>query len=517
MATVPTYREPQVREQALRPVMQNTPDVSSGLRAVASGLGQVGEAIDKIDLQKSQAAADQLDAQITTDWLKWDAENRNKFRGQNADGYEPAAQEWWKAQAERAGKDLSPRAQALANRALVRKQQTAMGNVVQFVGAERERHADEAAAASITSTIQFGVTTGDTAGAAAQVRDQVAKIGARKGWDTDQVKAEQLKNLSSLHLAQVTKLAAVDANAARAYYEANKSEVAAQNQPRVEEVLTGEADNQFATQFAAKNATMPYAEQIKAAGAIENPQRREKALIAIKTQQAQVREAQRANEEAASDTAWQAFAQGKRAPEAVLAAMDGKDRAQLVEAQRVRADRLAKGGAESKVKTDWNTYIDVREKLAAGERVDLRALTEKIAPAQLEQLLDIQTKTKSPTKAPEVASSEQQLSAFTGQMELKGERLGQFKSAAYDAFNDYLRRTGKEPDYEQRQKIMDSLTLSVVTSPGIIWDTKKPAYQAPRELRAPVVNDQFTTGKIYRDKNGAQAKYLGAGKWEPIK
>ena len=262
MPRVPTANGAQLQVQQLNPVRQQNVDVSSGARALGQGIYQVGEAIDQIALREDRARADQADAQITTEWLKWDAENRNKFRGQNTDGYEPAAQEWWSKAAEAYGKDLNPRARQIASSSLMRKQGSALANVAQFVGSEKERFADDSASASITSTIQFGITTGDVAGAAEQVRGQVAAVGARKGWTTEQVQAEQLKNLSSLHLAQITKMAEQDPVKAQEYYQANKAEVMASNQPRVEEVLRKEVDNQFAAKFAAENATKPLAEQL---------------------------------------------------------------------------------------------------------------------------------------------------------------------------------------------------------------------------------------------------------------
>ena len=89
MPRVPTANGAQLQVQQLNPVRQQNVDVSSGARALGQGIYQVGEAIDQIALREDRARADQADAQITTEWLKWDAENRNKFRGQNTDGYEP--------------------------------------------------------------------------------------------------------------------------------------------------------------------------------------------------------------------------------------------------------------------------------------------------------------------------------------------------------------------------------------------------------------------------------------------
>lgn len=386
MPVVPTY-EPRVREQALEGGFQRAPDVSSNTRALGQALTQVADVADRIDLRDAQAKAFDAEAKITSEWLKWDGQARQKYRGQNVDQYGPAAEEWWKSAAETYGKDLDPRARQLASRSLSTKQLQAINSVGTFVNAEKERFADETYAADVATTIQFGVTSGDVASTAEQIREKAAVLGARKGWTTEQVQAEQLKNLSAMHLAQITKLAEVNAEAAQTYYDANKAEVNFAQQARVEQVLKGEADNQFATQKAAEMAGKPLAEQLAEAAKITDPARREKTLTQIRNNQALVRQAEQERENAASDQAWQLFAQGKKIPEAVLAQMSGRERAQLQESQRTRAERAAAG---TPVKTDMTTYIDVREKLARGEKVDLRAYTEKIGKSEMEQLLDIQ-------------------------------------------------------------------------------------------------------------------------------
>jgi hypothetical protein len=408
MATVPTYQDRQVRTQALQPVFQNTPDVSSGTRALAQGLNQVAEAADRVDLRDAQAKAFDAESKITSEWLKWDGKARQQYRGENVDGYAPAAEAWWKTAAETYGKDLDPRAKALASRSLSTKQLQAINSVGTFVNAEKERHADETYAADVAITIQFGITSGNVDSTAQQIREKAAVVGARKGWTTEQVQAEAGKNLSAMHLAQITKLADTNAEAAQAYYDANKAEVGFAQQARVEQVLKGEMDNQFATQKAAEWATLPLTAQLAEASKIEDPQRRAKTLQQVKLNHALVKEAQVARESELSDQAWQMVGQGKRVPEAILSGMNGRERVQLQEHLRARAERVASGG---KVKTDWNAYIDARERLAAGENVNLRALTEKVAPGQLEQLLDIQTRTKKDRKSTRLNSSHQHLAS----------------------------------------------------------------------------------------------------------
>lgn len=395
MPQVPVYGDRQVRTQALQPVMQQTPDVSSGARALAQGLGVAAEVADRIDLRDAQAKAFDAETRITAEWLKWDGDARQKYRGQNVDGYAPAAEEWWKKAAETYGKDLDPRAKALASRSLSSKQLQAINSVGTFVNAEKERHADEAYAADVATTIQFGVTSGDVASTAQQIREKAAIVGARKGWTTEQVQAEAGKNLSAMHLAHITKLAESNAEgsaeAAQKYYDANKAEVGFQNQARVEQVLKGETDNKFATQFAAQQASKPLSEQLAEAGKITDPQRREKTLTQVRNNYALIKQAEQESQQRAADVAWTQYVdKGRRVPEMLRSQMGEANLRELINFERARAERLASG---TPVKTDWGVYIDTREKLARGEKVDLRTLTEKIGPGQLEQLIDIQTST----------------------------------------------------------------------------------------------------------------------------
>lgn len=514
MPQVPTYDGPQVRAQPLRPVYQSDVDVSSGAQALARGLNQVADAADRIGERDAIVKAETVDTQISTEWLKWDAENRRKYQGENAKDYAPAAEAWWKSAAETYGKDLDPRARVLASRSLVRKQGAAMGNVAQFVGAEQERHADEVNAASVTSAIQFGVSTGDVAGSAEQIRGMAAAKGARKGWTTEEVQAEQLKNLSALHLAQITKLAEKNPEAAQEYYTANKLEIQATAQPRVEEVIKGEADNKFAVQFAAKIADKPLAEQLKDAGAIEDPTRREKTLNHIRNNYALVKQAQAEVEAKHSDQAWQLFSQGKKVPETVLSGMNGRERAQLQEAMRARSERAAAGRP---VKTDMPTYIDLRERLARGENVNLTAYVEKIAPGQMEQLLDIKTAaSKGGSKQDSMLSDEQRINAaITG--------LGIDKSkdpqTAFRLSTEIDRRvreaSGAKGDKpltpDEKQKIIDGVVMDKVYVDEWGTDPQKPVtLLTPDEMKKAYVNVGGKNVPVSSVPSGERMKIIGA-------
>lgn len=491
MPIVPTY-QPQVREQALEGGFQKTPDVSSDLNRAGQGLAMVGTAVAYAAERDAQAKAADTESKITGEWLKWDAANRGKFRGENADGYAPAAEAWWKAAAETYGKELDPRARAIASQGLNTKRTQAMGNVVTFAGAEKERHADETYAADVNTTIQFGVTSGDVASTAQQIRDKAAQIGARKGWTTEQVQAEAGKNLSAMHLAQITKLAETDATKAQEYYDANKAEVAFQNQARVEQVLKGEADNQFATQFAATNAALPLSEQLKKAGEITDPQRRDKTLLQVKNNYALVREAQVAQEKQFSDQAWQLVGRGQRVPEAILAGMDGKERVTLQEHVQARAERLAKG---TPVNTNWKTYIDVREALARGEKVDLRGYTEKIGPAQMEQLLDIQgAASKGGTKQDSMLTDEGRINAALVGLGIDKKKHPETASRLTLEIDRRVREAsavkgGKDLTADEKQGIVDRVVMDKVYVDEWGTDPQKPlVLLSPDEVKKAYVN-----------------------------
>lgn len=487
MPQVPTYGPPLVKTQALQPNYQNNVDVSSGTRALGQGLMQAGEEVDRTQVREAQTAATKADTEIAAGWLQWDAENRKKYQGENVDGYKPAAEKWWQEAAQTYGETLDPRAKALVSQSLARRQAVSMAGVTQHTEAVREAHADDVAQSNINTTIQFGVTSGDVAGASAQVRKTTAEVAARKGWTTEQTQAEIGKNLSALHLAQISKLAEQDPQKAQAYYDANKDEVGFAQQARVEDVLRKEVDNQFANTFAAQQANKPLAEQLTAAGEITDPQRREKTIQALKVNHAMLKEAQREKEAQFSDQAWQLVGQGKRVPEAVLASMDGKERVQLQDHLRARAERIAAGRP---VKTDMATYIDLRERLAAGENVNLKAYTEKIAPAQMEQMLDIKGAAgKAGNKQDSMLTDEARISTALVGMGIDKKKdptsAGVFTSEVDRRVRAASAAKGDKPlTPDEKQKIVDGVALDKVYVDEWGTDPQKSLFQLkPEELK----------------------------------
>ena len=494
MPKVPTYDGPQVQEQATQGGYQQNIDVTQGARALARGLGDVAQVVDRTVQRDAETAANTADTAIAAGWLQWDAENRKKYQGENADGYTPAAAEWWGKASQTYGEKLDPMAKGLVGKSLARRQLSSMGQVSQFVETEKEKHADNTAAANINTTIQFGVSSGDVAGASQRVRELSAQVGGRKGWTTEQVQTETLKNLSALHTAQIAKLVELPggAVAAEAYYQANKTEIGFAQQPKVEQVLKAEVDNQFATQTAAEVAALPLGEQLAKAGEIKDPARREKTIAQIKNNHALVKEMQAEQEKKFSDTAWQLVGQGKRVPEAILASMDGKERVQLQEHLRAKAER---GSAVPKTDPkDHARLVDMMLNDPEAFKKE-RIAAAKLSPTDLEQFATKQQALRAGTEKQDTFLSDAQV--LNGELVKSGIDPNKKPELAYAVGSEINRRVraessakgGKNLTGDEKQRVIDSVLMDKVYVDEWGSDPQKPlSLLKPEELDKAYVN-----------------------------
>lgn len=494
MPTIPTYGGPQIERGALRPPMQGNIDVSSGLQAVGRAVGQAGEVLDAKIMRDAETEVNRVDEAVTAGWLQWKAENQRKFQGENAKDFTAAAEEWWaKAPQQYGSGENNPLVARALERNLGRKKGRALVDVTEYVNAEGERFADNKAEAAALREIEFGVDSGDVAGAGMRVRQINAQKAARKGWTADQLEVENQRLLGAMHLSMIEKLVQTDAGKASAYFNDDrvKKEITLTAQNKIEQVIKAEGDNQFATKFAAEQASKPLTDQLAEAAKITDPERREKTINQVKNNFALKRQAQQEQEQAASDEAWQLASQGRGVPEATLLRMNGRERAQLKDWLREKAKQAAEG---TPVKTDWATYIDVRERLAAGENVDLRPLTTKIGGAQMEQLLDIKTKARTPGKQDSMLNDEQRVGQALlglGIDKKKDPQTAALFSAEVDrrVRVESAAKGGKDLTADEKQKIVDSVALDKVYVEEWGRDPEKPlALVKPDELDKAYVN-----------------------------
>ncbi len=523
MPQVPTYDGPQVRTQALQPVFQRTPDVSSGTQAIARGLGQVTEELDRKIVRDAQDEAFKLELQIRTDWQKQRAALRNQYKGELADQYKTAADEWWAKAPETYGKAASPMARQMATRSIGQYALQSEADTLGYVEGEKKRSRE-----INFRTLQDGIVseagqlvTPENARALAattaqRLNDNAIAYAVGEGQNSDFGKGLAREQLNRFHADVALALANQPngAAAAQAYLSEFGKDIPLAVRTRVDGTIKAAANEQEGVATGRRLAALPYEQRKAELDKITNPDVLKIAQQTIDGEETRRLAALRQVSDQMEGNLMLQVQQG-RPPKAAeieqLRQVDPKAAArvqQAINAERKAAAAAAKG---EPIKTDWATYIDARERLAAGEKINLIGLKDRIAPAQMEQLLDIQTKAKNPSKAPEVASSEQQLGAFTTSLDLKGENLGKFKAAAYDMFNEHLKRTGKEPTFEERDKIMRDLNREIVTKPGWLWDTKEPAFKAEPETRRRALTAPAAPTAPLRVKNVEEARALKPG------
>ncbi len=499
MPRVPASTGPQVESTALRGGFQN-PNADPDAFGAAQGrqLAQLGQAgmqaandFDKVLQRKDADDAMRVEVKIKTDWQATERDLR-KRRGKNAEGLVTDAEAWWQKAAEEHSKELTPRAKALITQSLGSARMSAVGTMGRYQEQELDRSFMESTNANIAVEIERYATAADPKGADASrsiIKRDINLIATRMGWAPEQAEAEEKRYTNLMHRQMIDRLTDWNPAEAKAYYDKYRDEVAGSAHATVERQINGAVNEQEAGKRAAEMATLPYDQQLAKTAEIKDPALREATRKRVKEQQQDIQMAEAAREREVSDKVWQLVGQNvplSRLPRSLLDKMDGKERVQVNEhydAIRRRNIAEAKGAS---VKTDWTVYTDLRalppEELA---KVKLSTYVDKLAGPQLEQLADLQTKLKDPKKQGEAATQTQQLKVMTGPggLDLNKEKAGQFESATYDAFNTFIKEKGREPNFTERQTIMDDLAKDVVLKRGWLWDTTKPAYQLPAGQR----------------------------------
>lgn len=482
MPQVPVYNEFQVRSTPLQPVMQQAVDVSSGANAMAKGLSVVSEAADKIDLRDAQDAAFKAQYQLRNDWDAYSAKLREAYKKDQADVYKAEADKWWEQARQKYTAEMNPRAQALAGQAMGMYELQQRAATTAYV--EREKaQAREINFKTLQST---------------QMREALQSATPENATAIASTTAEVLrKNAQQYATANGLGSEVGEAMARESIDHMHKS---------IALTLASRPDGLAAAQdYITKNSK----DMLPADRDAVNRQ------VELTAKQAQVQ-----RESQASDTAWQLFAQGKPIPGQVLGQMDGRERYQLQEAQRTRAERLAAG---KPVKTDVKqmaALLDMaREEPEKFATLKLSSLTEKIAGTDIEQLATLQ---RAMVKDKAVVTSAQLVGSYSKGMPTP--KKAAFEQTFYNELLAFKEKNNRTPTDKEQKAIIDDLMLRRDNSWWQFGDKAK--WEMSDEDRAsatfkpgPTASktaDQFTPGQVYRDKNGNRAEYLGNGKWKNL-
>lgn len=168
-------------------------------------------------------------------------------------------------------------------------------------------------------------------------------------------------------------------------------------------------------------------------------------------------QAQQAMQQKLKSEAWRYVAQGQRPPMSIYRRLGGEEQDRI----NYRLDLRARG---QKPTTDWERYNELRDLARTDPEafVEMTLDGEPLAPADLKGLQNLRDKlAKGADKATEVVSMEQQIGAYINELNLSGnpKKKGQFQAAVYDEITAEAKRLGREPNYDERQKILDRLVL----------------------------------------------------------
>lgn len=224
MPQVPTYDGPRVRTQALQPVYQRTPDVSSGLEALGRAVGQVGEIADRKIVRDAETEAWTTQAKIADDFDKWDNEQRQAAQGANAKGYRDKVDAWWAETQKTAAGTLSPLAQRAIGRSLAAVRNSALKSAGDYETQQLELGSRSAFAATTQSLIGQGIKLGADAGppVIAAAAEEVRKFYNARGLKGD---VEALRVTTGAHTTLINQLMQRDPKAAELYFNTHKAQI----------------------------------------------------------------------------------------------------------------------------------------------------------------------------------------------------------------------------------------------------------------------------------------------------
>jgi hypothetical protein len=266
MPTVPIYDGPQVRQAALDGGFQQVQDVTAGQRAIAKGMGDLGEAVDRIDLQNATAEAQTAELKIREQWYEADAQLRQQYSGDKIAGYNAAVAQWWKDAPAKLGDGLTTRAQLIASKSLIGAQEMAQRTSFTYAAAKREELVQQKAADSIkleqnsaAATVNAAMSSKDPRymdlvassmpAFVTNIQDKNAAQAALQNWTPEQLQLKNLNDTTQLHLNVIGALQANSPGDAKKYFDsvkANASQFLPTKVDEVERTLKPLADAQEA-------------------------------------------------------------------------------------------------------------------------------------------------------------------------------------------------------------------------------------------------------------------------------
>jgi hypothetical protein len=221
---VPTYDGPRLAPTALRPVYQNTPDVSGGAQVLARTMGQLGEVVDRQVVRDAETEAWQAQAKIADEFDKWDTAERQRAQGANARDYRAKVDAWWAETQKTYGATLSPLAQRAIGKSLAAVRNSTLKSAGDYETQQLELGARSALDATVNSLVKQAIKAGPDGGApiVTQAAEQVRSFYNQRGLDGA---SAALKVTTGAHVTVINQLMQRDPKAAELYFNTHKEQI----------------------------------------------------------------------------------------------------------------------------------------------------------------------------------------------------------------------------------------------------------------------------------------------------
>ncbi len=400
MATIPTYDGPQLKQRALEGGFQAriTSDAPFGgaagrqLEQVGGTLEKAADVFDKIQEREDADVVFRTETALKSEYLKFEDEMRQKRQGVNAKGLMQDADKWWAEAEGRFTQGLNDRQRRLLSKSALQLKAQSANSIRDYENTELERSHDESWNASKAVEARNAIANPkpeviDTA--VNNIKSKNAYQAARKGHGADWLAAQNLKDTTTIHREVLNRM--LDGNnpeAARMYFEQNQKDIDPTFHDQIEKTLTSKMTDKAAVQKADSMATLPYDKALEEVSKIQDPELRDKTRQRVRENyqdkqiiQREQEAAKARKEKAASDSVWQAIANGKKPSQADLDAMDGKERVQVNAYYEAKAKAsVDKQSGKLHAKEDNYQALDIAEAAINSGEITQPGQLERFAP-----------------------------------------------------------------------------------------------------------------------------------------
>lgn len=495
MPTVPGYETPDVNVRPLAGVEERSIASPELFGAGARQMSETGRAFSEagrnvteigIDIQRRENAAKLFTAESAAldEWMPVDQELR-QTRGLNAIGSTKKATEAWaKIEEKYAGTLDNDVQRQLFKRSTGDMRRRSLNSISQHEAEQQFTAVADGAKASAINETNFAAAHANDPALVMQAKQRGAdRIDAGSkllGDAPETAEAKRADYLTNFHKQIIQSLVGPSPDAAKAYFDANKEEIAGMDRESVENLLKTGAIRKTSQDTAdyVMGKGMSEAEGIAYVRSKYSGEEEEQGVIEVKTRFHEGQAARENSQKNAADQAFQIYAKAGRLsaiPAATWNAMDGQVQLSLKKQAQLDAQ-------EKDAVTNWDRYYQLRTIAKADpdffKDYDLRKDFGQLGKAQRESLIDLQSKASDPKKIASVRSLDSQIAAsMAGQLSGDDAKIAEDKIR--EAINAEQQRTDKEMNETERQKFIDRMLMQGEVLSGHFYmnDPNKRVYQ----------------------------------------